>query len=428
MKNKKIFALLTAILLTFATMAGCGGKGNDASTSSSGNSESSSGSSDSNSVLKYMVSFDTDGGSEVPSLKVEKWGVIEKPEDPVKSGYNFVGWHCDGAPYDFSTLVTKNVLLKAQWRKAGIDFNLQKNAPLSFVDTFNGEIQKVELGDIDITADVVDGQIAYDKVVSYGLGVHALSVETTEQTYTLDLTIATHVISDTDSFASYYREVQNTKVRKKSEKVKKAFYVVVAEDFTYTGDPINVWPAFNGGYMGGVQAGVFDGRGHIISGIKTPLYTLFSAIQGTIKNVAFVDFEAQGTKSYGLLSRFIWGGRLENVYISGRALNGVSDIIAGGMTYSGNAPVIKNCVFNVDFGATQGAVLYNSADGEIEQTTIENVYAITSMKSELIPNRGGWEVFPYADVEFFGFIEMYMQNSLFFGSDEHLYFSDKKLF
>lgn len=428
MKKRKIIALLIAVSLMAATFVGCGGKGQENSTQSGTGSESSSGNGSTEEEPKFTVSFDTDGGSVLKSVTVEKWGTVERPEDPEKNGYIFAGWFKDDVLFDFSTRITSNVVLKAQWRKFGIDYDLHKNDPLSLVGIFDGAIQKAVLDNKEITADIEGGLISYEKAASYGLGVHTMSVKTTEKTYTLELTVASYVISDTASFLDYYEEVKNTKVSQKGEKVEKELYVVVAEDFTYTGDPINVWPAFNEGYMNGVQVGIFDGRGHFIEGLKTLDYTLFSVIQGTIKNVAFVNFEAQGTFKHGVLARFIWDGRLENVYVSGTAKNGISDIIAGGMTYDGNAPVIRNCVFNVDFGSSQGAVLYNSGKGEETQTTVENVYAISGMKTSLVKDDGGWEVFPYADVEFFGFIEMYMQDSLFSGKDEHLYFNQKMLF
>lgn len=414
MKKSKIIALLLTVLFMAAAFVGCGSE-NTENDYSEGTTE-------------FTVSFDTDGGNIVDSVTVEKYGTVQRPEDPVKQGFIFAGWYKDNVLFDFATQITSDITLKAQWRKSGIDFNLNKKEPLSIGGIFDGSIQSAALDNKDITADIVNGQISYDKAVSYGLGVHTMSVVTTEQTYTFDLTIASYVISDTASFLDYYREVEKTKVSEIGEKVEKDLYVVVAEDFTYTGNPINVWPAFNEGFMNGVQVGTFDGRGHIIDGLKTPHYTLFSVIQGTIKNVAFVNFEAQGTWKHGVLARFIWDGRLENVYIAGTAQNGVLDIIAGGLTYDDNAPVIKNCVFNVDFGSSQGAVLYNSGAGEESQTTVENVYAISGMKTELVKGGGGWEVFPYADVEFFGFIEMYMQDSLFLGKDDHLYFNKKMLF
>ncbi len=419
---KKKGALLLAVLLTATVLGACNtGANNGADISSS------STVSDSITVKEYTLQFDSNGGSAVDAIKVEKGDKAEKPADPTKDGYIFAGWVKDGVLFDFESKINGDVTLTAQWRVYGIDYELSKNEPLNLANVIDGEIEKVVLDNIDITSQLEEGAIPHRKASAYGVGVHTLRVETAEKAYDMELTIADYVIFDTDSFLEYYNEVK-TIVVTKTQILKKQLYVVLSDDFTYEGTGVNVWPSYNNGEMNGVQTGVFDGRGHTIKGLIMPNYSLFSVIQGEIKNVAFVDVESRGKWSYGILSRFIWGGRLENVYISGQALNGVEDVIAGGISYSTNAPVIKNCIINVDFGYTQGAVFYNSGVGEEEQTTFENVYAISGMKTALAKDGGGWEVFPYADVEFFGFVEMNMGDSLFENSGDHLYFNQKKLF
>ena len=64
---------------------------------------------------KYTVSFDTDGGSKIASVKVRKGKTVEKPKDPTKEDYTFVEWQLDGKTYDFTDKVTKNIKLKAVW-------------------------------------------------------------------------------------------------------------------------------------------------------------------------------------------------------------------------------------------------------------------------------------------------------------------------
>ena len=70
------------------------------------------------SVTSYTVTFDTQGGSSIDSVKVNRNGTVAKPEDPVREGYTFEGWFtdadCTGA-YDFDTKVTKNITLYAKW-------------------------------------------------------------------------------------------------------------------------------------------------------------------------------------------------------------------------------------------------------------------------------------------------------------------------
>ena len=70
-------------------------------------------------VNEYTVTFDSDGGSAVPSqtLPEGNTGAVE-PSDPVKDGYNFVGWYLGETLYDFTTPVTADITLRAYWEPA----------------------------------------------------------------------------------------------------------------------------------------------------------------------------------------------------------------------------------------------------------------------------------------------------------------------
>lgn len=61
------------------------------------------------------VSFDSDGGSEVPSQSVSMGNPAVNPDNPIKNGYTFVGWTLDGNAYDFATPVYSDITLKAMW-------------------------------------------------------------------------------------------------------------------------------------------------------------------------------------------------------------------------------------------------------------------------------------------------------------------------
>ncbi len=73
----------------------------------------------------FTVTFDTDGGSAVAAQTVEDGAKAEKPADPTKAGYNFVGWYVGDAEYDFEAPVTADVALKAVWsqNKYTVTFN-----------------------------------------------------------------------------------------------------------------------------------------------------------------------------------------------------------------------------------------------------------------------------------------------------------------
>lgn len=105
----KILAIALSAITLFAlsvSFIGCG------------NENPSSGSSKDDGKVYYTVNFESNGGSEVASLKVKEGSAVEKPTDPTKSGYLFNGWHIDSTLetlYDFSEAVNKNLTLYAAW-------------------------------------------------------------------------------------------------------------------------------------------------------------------------------------------------------------------------------------------------------------------------------------------------------------------------
>ncbi len=69
----------------------------------------------------FTVSFDTDGGSQVESVKVYYGDTVAEPETPVKEGYIFTGWYLDRAAteeWSFETDTAQNSMtLYAGWQK-----------------------------------------------------------------------------------------------------------------------------------------------------------------------------------------------------------------------------------------------------------------------------------------------------------------------
>ena len=68
-------------------------------------------------VLKECtVTFETDGGSEIPQQSCACGKAAEKPADPQKPGYSFSFWTADDSTeYDFSAAVTTDLALTAVW-------------------------------------------------------------------------------------------------------------------------------------------------------------------------------------------------------------------------------------------------------------------------------------------------------------------------
>jgi len=61
------------------------------------------------------VTFDTDGGNKIASVRVRKGKPVAQPEDPVKEEFDFTGWYLNDQPYDFNTPVNEPITLKAHW-------------------------------------------------------------------------------------------------------------------------------------------------------------------------------------------------------------------------------------------------------------------------------------------------------------------------
>jgi hypothetical protein len=61
----------------------------------------------------YTISFDTDGGSEVPSIVLEYGASVEVPADPLRNGYSFVRW----VPELPATMPARDMEVKAIWTK-----------------------------------------------------------------------------------------------------------------------------------------------------------------------------------------------------------------------------------------------------------------------------------------------------------------------
>lgn len=68
----------------------------------------------------YTVTYESNGGSTVPSQTVKYNETANKPADPTKSGYTFAGWYTEEKlinKYDFAAPVTGNITLCAKWTR-----------------------------------------------------------------------------------------------------------------------------------------------------------------------------------------------------------------------------------------------------------------------------------------------------------------------
>lgn len=64
----------------------------------------------------FIVKFESSGGTKIKSLSVKKNSVINKPSDPTKEGFKFIGWFLNDKEYNFEkNKVNKNITLVARW-------------------------------------------------------------------------------------------------------------------------------------------------------------------------------------------------------------------------------------------------------------------------------------------------------------------------
>ena len=79
----------------------------------------------------YTVTFNSNGGSEVPAQTVAKGARATEPQGVTHAGHTLDNWYSDAkltTVYDFSAKVTKNITLYAKWNA---------NPPNTFTVTFN---------------------------------------------------------------------------------------------------------------------------------------------------------------------------------------------------------------------------------------------------------------------------------------------------
>ncbi|MBQ9191466.1 MAG: leucine-rich repeat protein [Bacteroidaceae bacterium] len=62
-------------------------------------------------INQYTITFDTDGGSTVPSITQDYNTAVTAPANPTKTGYTFAGW----TPALPATIPAENMTVKAQW-------------------------------------------------------------------------------------------------------------------------------------------------------------------------------------------------------------------------------------------------------------------------------------------------------------------------
>ncbi|MBP3308331.1 MAG: InlB B-repeat-containing protein [Clostridia bacterium] len=120
-------------------------------------------------VNTVKVSFDSNGGTEVAAIDVEKGTPATAPASPYKKGYEFNGWYLENYKYDFTKNVESELTLTAKWKLSTYeiiyDVGYGENSPLN-PPTYNIESEDIVLApatpiegsEFDYWYILVDGQ------------------------------------------------------------------------------------------------------------------------------------------------------------------------------------------------------------------------------------------------------------------------------
>jgi uncharacterized repeat protein (TIGR02543 family) len=112
-----------------------------------------------------IVTFETNGGSEVPVQIVESGSKAEYPPNPAKDGYGFVAWYDNAGliepPYNFDEPVLADITLYAKWSDVICTITFNSNGGSEVAPQIIGEGGKISKSDdptIDVTAGLYPGE------------------------------------------------------------------------------------------------------------------------------------------------------------------------------------------------------------------------------------------------------------------------------
>lgn len=95
--------------------------------------------------IKYTITFNVNGGSEIDNILVEENNVIDLNNiKTIKDDYKFIGWYSDinlTTPYDYNTVVNCDITLYAKWEelvKHTIEFNTNGGSVISSIKVIEG--------------------------------------------------------------------------------------------------------------------------------------------------------------------------------------------------------------------------------------------------------------------------------------------------
>lgn len=180
---------------------------------------------------KFLVSFNSDGGTAIDGQLVTYKGKVQKPEDPIKAGYMFENWYTDSTfekVFDFETPVTSDITIYAKYTKQETaDLTIKYEGKGTVSDWTYGETKSFVLGtEITLTAFAEEASVfMYWKNSSS-------RVVSTEPEYTFE-------IGFDETLTAYFFEKSNHLVTFKDGKgeIIKSVYLKDGEDIVFPESP-----------------------------------------------------------------------------------------------------------------------------------------------------------------------------------------------
>ncbi|MBR5226808.1 MAG: InlB B-repeat-containing protein [Clostridia bacterium] len=347
-------------------------------------------------TLKYTVTFDTNGGSTIAPIEVDKNKRVTKPADPTRGTDEFQGWYTDNntflTPWNFDVnIVTKDTTLYANWLSV---YNYPSEVGLDASSPFSSKLvwkqKDVSQSTTTFTVSVGDveksGTWTYDqssKTVTYTFdeaingGAQSVKIQTTRTDTSDPIQDATASIKfkGTGTEANPYRIYADTTtdllaVTNGTFDSQDKFFKL-EEDITFQS---NIDDKNNA-----IFKGTFDGNDKRILFSGTTNGGVFYEIAegATFKNTKF-EGTVSTTKSLFAPVASHNKGTVDNIYTLMQIVSEVGEI---GTAFSGNIADLANFV-----GGASGVVGVNHSTGVIKNSEMKSDSSSNTLK---VANGGG---------------------------------------
>lgn len=124
--------------------------GNQGGSNNGGNNDSGSTVTPPPSIPEYTISFNSNGGNSVSSIKVSN-GLITSLPTPKREGYEFLGWYNGDVKYSVGNKITGNITLTAKWNKIVLP-EPEKTYIITFISNGGGDFSPIKVTNGKITS------------------------------------------------------------------------------------------------------------------------------------------------------------------------------------------------------------------------------------------------------------------------------------